>query len=150
YPCFAKPANLGSSVGVGKAHDRASLQEVLEDAARYDAKLLVEKGVDARELEVGVLGNDEPRASIVGEIVPGEEFYSYRAKYLDAGPRTLIPADIPEATAAEVQRLAIAAFRAVDAAGLARVDFFLERGTGKLYLNEINTMPGFTDISMYP
>jgi D-alanine-D-alanine ligase len=150
YPCFAKPANLGSSVGVNKARDRQELREGLADAAQYDAKLLVERGVDARELECGVLGNDEPRASVVGEIVPNADFYTYRAKYVDAGSRAVIPAEIPPETAAEVQRLAIEAFRSIDAAGLARVDFFLERGTGRVYLNEINTMPGFTEISMYP
>jgi D-alanine-D-alanine ligase len=150
YPCFTKPANLGSSVGVNKAHGRAELRAGLDEAARYDAKLLVERGLDARELECGVLGNDQPAASIVGEILPGAEFYDYRAKYLDGGSRALIPADIPAELAAEVQRMAVAAFKAVDAAGLARVDFFLERGTGRLYLNEINTMPGFTEISMYP
>jgi D-alanine-D-alanine ligase len=150
YPCFTKPANLGSSVGVSKATNRAELEEGLRAAARYDTKLLVERAVDARELEVGVLGNDEPIASVVGEIVPGAEFYSYRAKYLDTGSRAVIPADIAPETAREVQRIAIAAFKAIDASGLARVDFFLERGSDRLYLNEINTMPGFTEISIYP
>jgi D-alanine-D-alanine ligase len=150
YPCFTKPANLGSSVGVSKARNRAELELGLQAAARYDAKLLVEQGLDARELEVGVLGNDEPMASVVGEILPGAEFYDYRAKYLDAGSQAVIPADVPAATAEEVRRLAVAAFKAVDGAGLARVDFFLERSTGRLLLNEINTMPGFTEISMYP
>src|SRR5229473_2631726 len=150
YPCFTKPANLGSSVGVSKARNRAELEVGLHDAARYDAKLLVERGVDARELECGVLGNDEPIASVVGEIVPGAEFYDYRAKYLDTGSQALIPADISADLADEVRRMAVAAFKAVDAAGLARVDFFLERNSGRLYLNEINTMPGFTEISMYP
>jgi len=150
FPCFVKPANLGSSVGVSKAHDRPELELALDEAARYDSKLLVERGVDARELEVAVLGNHDPQASVVGEIVPSAEFYSYRAKYLDEGSQAIIPAQVPAETSAEVQRLAITAFKAVDAAGLARVDFFLERGTGRLYLNEINTMPGFTEISMYP
>jgi D-alanine-D-alanine ligase len=150
YPSFTKPANLGSSVGVSKVHDRDQLRAGLAMAARYDAKLLVERGVDARELEVGVLGNEAPEASVVGEILPSADFYSYRAKYLDAGAQTVIPADIAPEVANAVQRLAILAFQAVDAAGLARVDFFLERGTGRLYLNEINTMPGFTEISMYP
>jgi len=150
YPCFTKPANLGSSVGVRKARDRAELRAGLEDAGRYDAKLLVERAVDARELECGVLGNDEPVASVVGEILPGAEFYDYRAKYLDTGSQALIPAEIPPAVADEVRRMAVAAFKAVDAAGLARVDFFLDRASGQLYLNEINTMPGFTEISMYP
>jgi D-alanine-D-alanine ligase len=150
YPCFVKPANLGSSVGVSRARSRGELETGLRDAARFDAKLLVERGLDARELECGVLGNDEPVASVVGEILPGAEFYDYRAKYLEAGSQALIPADIPPAVADRVQRLAVAAFKAVEATGLARVDFFLERGTERLYLNEINTMPGFTEISMYP
>jgi D-alanine-D-alanine ligase len=150
YPCFCKPVNLGSSVGVHKAHDHAELHAGLLDAARYDAELLVERGIDARELECSVLGNRDPIASVVGEVVSGEEFYSYRAKYLDAGSRTVIPADVPEEVADQVRDLAIRAFKAVKACGLARVDFFLERGTSKLYLNEINTMPGFTQISMYP
>ena len=150
YPAFAKPANLGSSVGVNKATNRTELRFALTEAARYDAKVLVERGVDARELECGVLGNADPMASVVGEIVPGGEFYDYRAKYLDTGSLALIPADVPPETADEVRRLAVVAFKAVDAAGLARVDFFLERGSGRLYLNEINTLPGFTQISMYP
>ncbi len=150
YPCFTKPANLGSSVGVSKARNRAELEAGLNTAARYDAKILVERGVDARELECGVLGNDEPIASVVGEILPGADFYDYCAKYLDTGSQALIPADISPDMADDVRRMAVAAFKAVDAAGLARVDFFLERGTDRLYLNEINTMPGFTEISMYP
>jgi D-alanine-D-alanine ligase len=150
YPCFTKPANLGSSVGVSKARNRLELQVGLEEAARFDAKLLVERAVNARELEVGVLGNDQPQASVVGEILPGAEFYDYRAKYLDTGSQAIIPADIAPELAEEVRRLAVAAFTAVDCAGLARVDFFLERSSGRLFLNEINTMPGFTEISMYP
>jgi len=150
YPSFTKPANLGSSVGVSKATTRAELEQGLERAAQYDAKVLVEKGIDARELEVGVLGNDEPTASVVGEILPGAEFYSYRAKYIDSGSQAIIPADIAPELSNEVRRLAVRAFKAVSANGLARVDFFLERGTGRLLLNEINTMPGFTEISMYP
>jgi D-alanine-D-alanine ligase len=150
YPVFVKPANLGSSVGVSKAATRAELEHGLAVAAQYDTKLIVERGVDARELEVGVLGNDDPLASVVGEILPGAEFYDYRAKYIDTGSQAIIPADIPPATASEVQRLAADAFKAIDAHGLARVDFFLERGTERVYLNEINTMPGFTEISMYP
>jgi D-alanine-D-alanine ligase len=150
YPCFTKPANLGSSVGVSKARDRVELELGLRRAALYDSKLLVERGVDARELEVGVLGNHEPIASVVGEILPGAEFYDYRAKYLDTGSQALIPADIAPEIADEVRRMAVAAFKAIDGSGLARVDFFLERGTGRLFLNEINTMPGFTQISMYP
>jgi D-alanine-D-alanine ligase len=150
YPCFTKPANLGSSVGVSKARDRVELESGLHEAARYDSKLLVERGIDARELECGVLGNDEPIASVVGEILPGAEFYDYRAKYLDTGSQALIPADVAPEIADEVRRMAVAAFKAIDGSGLARVDFFLERGTGRLFLNEINTMPGFTQISMYP
>ena len=150
YPCFTKPANLGSSVGVSKARDRGELEAGLRTAARFDAKLLVERAIDARELEVGVLGNDDPIASIVGEILPGAEFYDYRAKYLDTGSQALIPAEIPPEIAEEVRRLAVRAFQAVEASGLARVDFFLERGSDRLFLNEINTMPGFTQISMYP
>jgi D-alanine-D-alanine ligase len=150
YPCFTKPANLGSSVGVSKARTRAELEAGLLAAARYDSKLLVERGIDARELEVGVLGNDEPIASVVGEILPGAEFYDYRAKYIDSGSQAIIPADIPSETAQQVRSLAVSAFSAVDAKGLARVDFFLDRASGQLYLNEINTMPGFTEISMFP
>jgi D-alanine-D-alanine ligase len=150
YPCFTKPANLGSSVGVSKATTRGQLEEGLKRAALYDAKLLVEKGIDARELEVGVLGNEEPVASVVGEILPGAEFYDYRAKYIDNGAQAIIPADISPELASEVRRIAVAAFKAVTGNGLARVDFFLERGTDRLLLNEINTMPGFTEISMYP
>jgi D-alanine-D-alanine ligase len=150
YPCFCKPVTLGSSVGVHKAHDRAELREGLLDAARYDTDLLVERGVDARELECSVLGNRDPIASVVGEVLSAEEFYSYRAKYLDAGSRTVIPAEISSELSEQVRELAIRAFKAVKACGLARVDFFLEHGTGQLYLNEINTMPGFTQISMYP
>jgi D-alanine-D-alanine ligase len=150
YPCFTKPANLGSSVGVSKARDRRELEEGLRAAARYDARLLIERAIDARELEVGVLGNDDPIASIVGEILPGAEFYTYRAKYLDEGSQAIIPADIPPEVAEEVRRLALRAFKAIEANGLARVDFFLERGSERIYLNEINTMPGFTQISMYP
>lgn len=150
YPCFAKPSNLGSSVGVHKARDRDDLRTGLRDAARYDADLLVERGIDARELECSVLGNAEPKASVVGEVVPNADFYSYRAKYLDGTARTVIPADIAPQTAELVRDLALRAFRSLRATGLARVDFFLERGTNAVYLNEINTMPGFTTISMYP
>jgi D-alanine-D-alanine ligase len=150
YPCFTKPANLGSSVGVSKARNRTELHLGLQQAARYDAKLLVERGIDARELECGVLGNDDPIASVVGEIVAGADFYDYRAKYVDSGSQAIIPADIDPDLARRVQRLAVEAFKAVNAAGLARVDFFLDRSNGQLYLNEINTMPGFTEISMYP
>ena len=150
YPCFTKPANLGSSVGVSKATNRQELERGLRLAAEYDAKLIVEMGIDARELEVAVLGNDDPIASVVGEIVAGAEFYDYRAKYIDSGSQAIIPADISPELSDRVRELAVVAFKAVAANGLARVDFFLERGTDRLLLNEINTMPGFTEISMYP
>jgi D-alanine-D-alanine ligase len=150
YPVFVKPANMGSSVGVGKAHDRAELRGALASALEYDRKAIVEPGVDARELECGVLGNDEPQASVVGEVVPSNEFYDYRAKYIDNASRLYIPASITEEQSAELRRLAVAAFHALDLSGLARVDFFLDRATGQIYINEVNTMPGFTQISMYP
>lgn len=150
YPVFAKPANLGSSVGVSKAADRTELERALLSAAEYDAKLIVEQAIDARELEVAILGNEEPMASVVGEILPGAEFYDYRAKYIDTGSQAIIPADIAPEVAAQVKAMAIQAFTAVTASGLARVDFFLERGSDRVLLNEINTMPGFTEISMYP
>jgi D-alanine-D-alanine ligase len=150
YPCFTKFANSGSSVGTTKAHHRAELIEGLRLAGTFDRKLLVEKAVDARELEVSVLGNDEPEASVVGEVVPAHEFYDYEAKYLDEGSRLIIPAEIDDGLATEVRSMAIRAFKAVDAAGMARVDFFLDRGRGRVVLNELNTIPGFTRISMYP
>ena len=150
YDCFVKPANLGSSVGISKAHDRAELRVALDDAARYDRKLLVEVAVDAREIEVSVLGNDEPMASVPGEIVPCNEFYDYAAKYLDGESDLLIPAPIPAGTAETILELAVEAYRAIDCAGMARVDFLLDRETGGVYLNEVNTLPGFTPISMYP
>jgi D-alanine-D-alanine ligase len=150
YPVFAKPANAGSSVGVGKAHNRAELEGALRTAAEYDIKVLVEPGINARELECGVLGNDAPIASVVGEVVPNREFYDYRAKYIDNASRLHIPAEIPQETAAVLRRMAVEAFLALDLSGLARVDFFLDKDTSQLYLNEVNTMPGFTQISMYP
>jgi D-alanine-D-alanine ligase len=150
YPCFTKFANSGSSVGTTKAHNRDELTEGLRLAAGFDRKLLVERAVDARELEVSVLGNDEPQASVVGEVVPAHEFYDYEAKYLDEGSRLLIPAPIEPSTAEDVRSLAVRAFQAVDAAGMARVDFFMERTSGRVVLNELNTIPGFTRISMYP
>jgi D-alanine-D-alanine ligase len=150
YPVFVKPANLGSSVGVGKAHDCDELRRALAIALEFDRKAIIEPGIKARELECGVLGNDEPEASIVGEVVPSNEFYDYRAKYIDNASRLYIPAQIPDEQAEEVRRLAVAAFRALDLSGLARVDFFLDRDSGQLYVNEVNTMPGFTQISMYP
>jgi D-alanine-D-alanine ligase len=150
YPCFVKPANLGSSVGISKAHDRAELHQALSEAARYDRKLLVEAAIDAREIEVSVLGNDEPIASVPGEILPSREFYDYAAKYLDAESELLIPAPIPPETAERVRELAVKAYLAIDCAGMARADFLLDRQTGEVYLNEVNTLPGFTPISMYP
>jgi D-alanine-D-alanine ligase len=155
YPVFVKPANLGSSVGISKAHDRKELGPAVEDAAKFDRKIIVEEGVGgkknkAREIECAVLGNDKPEASVPGEIVPSAEFYDYSAKYLDEGSQLIIPAKLSKAEAKKVQQLAIAGFRAVDCSGLARVDFLMDPKTRKIYLNEINTMPGFTSISMYP
>jgi D-alanine-D-alanine ligase len=150
YPCFVKPVNLGSSVGVNKVHERAELAHAIDVAAEYDRKIIIERGLNVRELECGVLGNDEPLASVVGEVVSSNEFYDYRAKYIDGKSQIIIPADIPQATAEEVRRQSVQAFVALDLSGLARVDFFLERETGKVYINEVNTMPGFTAISMYP
>ncbi|HEY0753832.1 MAG TPA: D-alanine--D-alanine ligase [Ktedonobacteraceae bacterium] len=150
YPNFVKPANLGSSVGINKAHDRQELAYAIKVAAEFDRKIVVEHGINCREFECAVLGNDEPLASVVGEIVSSNEFYDYRAKYIDGKSQALIPADLPQETAEEVRRLSIKAFNALDLTGLARVDFFMERETGKIYINEVNTMPGFTEISMYP
>jgi D-alanine-D-alanine ligase len=149
-PLFVKPANLGSSVGISKVHDASELDAALDLAAGYDRKIVVEAGVaNAREIECAVLGNDAPEASVAGEVVPSREFYDYEAKYLDEGSRTIIPAELSPAQLAEVQRLSKAAFLAIDGAGLARVDFLLGRDDGRLYLNEVNTLPGFTTISMY-
>lgn len=155
YPVFTKPANLGSSVGVSKCHERTGLEAGLSDAARYDRKILVEEAVPAaRELEVSVLGNDEPIASVPGEIIPSREFYDYEAKYLDSGNEAselLIPAPLTKEVTEKVQNLAVRAYKAIDCAGMARVDFLLSGETTEaLYLNELNTIPGFTDISMYP
>ncbi|HXN64780.1 MAG TPA: D-alanine--D-alanine ligase family protein [Candidatus Acidoferrales bacterium] len=150
FPVFVKPATLGSSVGMTKAHDREELPGALRMAAEFGQKIIVERGIDAREIEVAVLGNDEPRASIPGEIVPHREFYDYAAKYLEEGTKLLIPAPLKAPQAAKFQELAVRAFQVLDCAGMARVDFFLERKTARVYLNEINTIPGFTSISMYP
>ena len=151
YPLFTKPANLGSSVGVRKVHHRDELRAGLEEAARYDRRLLVERGVvNAREIEISILGNDEPEASVPGEIVPAAEFYTYEAKYLDAGSQLLIPARLEPDQARRVRELALAAYRVADVAGMARVDFLLDPASGDLFLSEINTLPGFTPISMYP
>src|SRR5713226_797346 len=155
YPVFVKPANLGSSVGISKAHDRKELGPAIADAAKFDRKIVIEEGVGgkknkAREIECAVLGNDDPKASIAGEVVPCKEFYDYDAKYLAEGSELVIPAKIAKAQMKTVQRLAIAAFQAVDCTGLARVDFLMDPKSRKIFVNEINTMPGFTAISMYP
>jgi len=150
YPCFIKPANLGSSVGITKVHTRSQLAPALKLAARYDRRMLGEQAVNGREIEVSVLGNDDPIASVPGEIIPCREFYDYVAKYIDDRSELIIPADLPPHLTRRIQELAIAAFLAVDCAGMARVDFLLDRDTGELYVGELNTIPGFTPISMYP
>src|SRR6202166_2506877 len=155
YPVFVKPANLGSSVGISKAHNRKELGPAIEEAAKFDRKIVIEQGVGgdkekAREIECSVLGNDEPVASVPGEIVPVKEFYDYDAKYLAEGSELIIPAKLTKAQTKRVQELAVRAFQAVDCTGLARVDFLIDPKTRKIFLNEINTMPGFTAISMYP
>ncbi len=155
YPVFVKPANLGSSVGISKAHDRKELGPAIAEAAKFDRKIVIEEGVGgkknkAREIECAVLGNDDPKASIAGEIIPCKEFYDYDAKYLVEGSEAVIPAKLTKAEMKTVQRLAIAAFQAVDCTGLARVDFLMDPTSRKIFVNEINTMPGFTAISMYP
>jgi D-alanine-D-alanine ligase len=150
YPCFIKPTNLGSSVGISKVHQRSELAPALALATRYDRRMLAERAVNAREIEVSVLGNDEPIASVPGEIIPCREFYDYIAKYIDDRSELIIPADLPPQVTRRIQELAIAAFLSVDCAGMARVDFLLDRDTGELYVGELNTIPGFTPISMYP
>jgi D-alanine-D-alanine ligase len=149
-PYFVKPANGGSSVGVTKVKNDQDLGAAIEKAFRFDEKALVERGIDAREIEVAVLGNDDPQASLPGEIIAGREFYDYEDKYVDDKTQLVIPVTLPKEKIEEFRRLAIAAFKAIGAAGFARVDFFLERGKNRLYVNEINTIPGFTNISMYP
>jgi D-alanine-D-alanine ligase len=150
YPLFVKPATLGSSVGMTKVHSRKELAPALNLASEFAMKILVERAVSAREIEVSVLGNHDPKASIPGEIVPHREFYDYTAKYLEEGTALIIPAKLKPAQIKEIQALAISAFRTLELLGMARVDFFLEKKGGKLYLNEVNTIPGFTSISMYP
>ncbi len=156
YPVFVKPANLGSSVGISKVHDRKELGPALDVAAKYDRKLVVEQGVGgrngkARELEVAILGNDDPKASVVGEIIPGKEFYDYEAKYLCEGSVPVIPAKLTRSESKQIRDVAVAAFRACDLTGLARVDFLMEPdGKRRIFVNEVNTLPGFTRISMYP
>jgi D-alanine-D-alanine ligase len=150
YPVFVKPANLGSSVGISKAKSPSDLKTAIGVAGEYDRKIVIEAAVpNAREIEVAVLGNDHPEASVPGEVIPSREFYDYESKYLDDDSRVIIPADVPAKVAAEVQRLAIEVFLALDCAGMARVDFLMDAKSGKIYLNEINTIPGFTTISMY-
>jgi D-alanine-D-alanine ligase len=150
YPVFVKPANLGSSVGISKVKSAADLPAAIDHAAEFDRKIIIEAAVPrAREIECAVVGNDEPDVSVPGEIIPSREFYDYEAKYIDEGSQSVIPASLTEAQTAEVRRLAIEAFKAIDGAGMARVDFLLSADTGALYLNEINTIPGFTTISMF-
>jgi len=154
FPCFVKPANLGSSVGVSRAVDKASLIQAVDLAARYDRKIIVEEGLDAREIECAVIGNDEPKASLPGEYVVHEEsakFLDYTEKYTSTGHvEFVVPAPVSKAVTAKIQRMAIKAFQAIDGAGLARVDFFLRRDTKELLVNELNTMPGLTEVSGYP
>jgi D-alanine-D-alanine ligase len=151
YPFFTKPANLGSSVGVTKCHNRSDLQEGLLEAASFDRRVLIQKGVkNVREIEVSVLGNDAPIASVCGEILPSREFYSYESKYIDGTSGLQIPADLPGEISEQIRAYAVRAFKAIDCAGMARVDFFVEKDTNRIYLNELNSIPGFTRISMYP
>jgi D-alanine-D-alanine ligase len=150
YPYFTKPANMGSSVGVTKCRNRSDLYEGLMEAARYDRRIIIEKGVRAREIEISVLGNDDPKASVPGEIRPEADFYSYNAKYHDDRSALFVPAPLPEETATRMRAVAVKAYRAIDCAGMARVDFLLDRDSGEFFVNEVNTIPGFTQISMYP
>jgi len=150
YPVFTKPANLGSSVGISKCCNRDELAAGLAEAARYDRRIIVEQGVNARELEVSVLGNDEPVASVVGEIRPHRQFYDYIAKYISDDSELIIPAEVEPAVAGQARAMALRAYQAIDCAGLARVDLLLDKDSGRLYINEVNTIPGFTAISMYP
>ncbi|HET7577640.1 MAG TPA: D-alanine--D-alanine ligase [Bacillales bacterium] len=151
FPCFVKPANLGSSVGISKCKTKEALAEAFHEAFQFDRKIVVEENVDGREIEVGVLGNDEPEVSVAGEILAGAEFYDYRAKYESEGGTSLvIPAELPEETYEEIKSIAVRSFQALDCAGLARVDFFVRKSDGAVLINEVNTMPGFTPYSMYP
>jgi D-alanine-D-alanine ligase len=150
FPVFVKPANLGSSVGISKAGDKRELKDAIDDAERYDRRVIVERAIVGREIEVSVLGNDNPVASLPGEIIAGHDFYDYEDKYIDNKSKTEIPAKLPKKVIERIQRDAVRAFQAIDGAGLARVDFFVEEGTNRVIINEINTMPGFTSISMYP
>jgi D-alanine-D-alanine ligase len=151
YPCFVKPANLGSSVGISKAHDRKELVGAIRHAGEYDLKVLVEKGIErAREIECSVLGNDDPIASVPGEVIPSNEFYDYDAKYVDGKSTSVIPAKLPRSVARKVQHYAVDSFKVLNCSGMARVDFLVTRGRNRIYVNELNTIPGFTSISMYP
>lgn len=150
YPVFVKPANLGSSVGITKAKNREQLKESIQEAAKYDRKIVIEEFINGREIECSVLGNDEPVASLPAEIIPSHEFYDYRDKYFDGTSQFIVPADLPDEIIEEIRNLAVKAYKLIDCSGLARVDFFVERDTNRVLINEINTMPGFTKISMYP
>jgi len=151
YPLFAKPANLGSSVGISKCNSRSDLSEGLMEAARYDRRVVIERGVtNAREIEVSVLGNESPQASVCGEVLPSREFYSYESKYIDGTSGLVIPAELPAAVSDQIRDYALRAYKAIDCAGMARADFFVEKDTDRIFLNELNTIPGFTSISMYP
>ncbi|MDF1499190.1 MAG: D-alanine--D-alanine ligase [Anaerolineales bacterium] len=150
YPLFTKPANMGSSVGIMRCDSRSDLVEGLQEAARFDRRVIVERGINAREIEVSVLGNEDAQASVPGEIVPGDQFYSYKAKYFDETSELIIPAKLDVALTERTRAMALAAYQAIDGAGMARVDFLLDRESGELFMNEINTIPGFTKISMYP
>lgn len=150
YPLFVKPANLGSSVGISKCKNHSDLVEGILDAARYDRRILIEQGVNAREIEISVLGNEDAKASVPGEIKPSDEFYSYRAKYIDGTSELIIPAPLSQELTRQVQEIALRTYKAIDCAGMARVDFLLDRDNDQLFVNEVNTIPGFTSISMYP
>ena len=151
YPLFVKPTNLGSSVGITKVHRKEELEKAIDLASSYDRKILIEEGLEgAREIECSVLGNDEPQTSVVGEVKPAGEFYNYDSKYIDQATQLIVPADLPEEVSGKVKQIALEAFKAIDAAGMARVDFFVTKKEDKIFLNEINTIPGFTSVSMYP
>ena len=151
YPVFVKPTNLGSSVGITKVHQKKELEKAIDLASSYDRKILIEEGAeDVREIECSILGNDDLRASVVGEVIPAREFYDYDSKYIDKKTQLIVPADLSKAVSQKVQQIALRAFRAVDAAGMARIDFFVTKKENKIYLSEINTIPGFTSVSMYP
>jgi D-alanine-D-alanine ligase len=151
YPLFVKPTNLGSSVGITKVHKKKELEKAINLASSYDRKILIEEGLEeAIEIECGILGNNEAQASVVGEVRPAGEFYDYDSKYIDEGTKLIVPAELPDGVSRKVQEIALNAFKAVDAAGMARVDFFITKKENKIYLSEINTIPGFTSVSMYP